>query len=193
MNSCSCLTLILACIIYWQAKHRSRRRCPRGLSQRKASTRPCSSTSARSNGQRHSLRPVRPRFAPGSVSNRFLCCIFTAIWSVPPITPEWCPVPTPFAATSTTAFFIRCDAFRLTVYCPDAACPVLLSMDFMEGLTRNSCASSASRLGPHQEDPDAGLENIQGVPFDAAYGVQADIEADSDGFEQHHVQPATVV
>ena len=57
----------------------------------------------------------------------------------------------------------------------------------------NSCASSASRLGPHQEDPDAGLENIQGVPFDAAYGVQADIEADSDGFEQHHVQPATVV
>ena len=82
-------------------------------------------------------------------------------------------------------------AFPTIVLMPHAR--FCLSMDFMEGLTRNSCASSASRLGPHQEDPDAGLENIQGVPFDAAYGVQADIEAESDGFEQHHVQPATVV
>ena len=103
------------------------------------------------------------------------------------------PGPNPVCGNVRHRIFHPVRRFSSDSYCPDAACPVLISMDFMEGLTRNSCASSASRLEPHQEDPDAGLENIQGVPFDAAYGVQADIEADSDGFAQHHVQPATVV
>ena len=110
-----------------------------------------------------------------------------------PITPEWCPVPTPFAATSATAFFIRCDAFRLTVIVLMPRARFCFRWILWKDSRETRALSSASRLEPHQEDPDAGLENIQGVPFDAAYGVQADIEADSDGFEQHHVQPATVV
>ena len=47
INACSCLTLILACIIYWQAKEMSR--VVRGPEQR-GSISPCWSTSVRSSG-----------------------------------------------------------------------------------------------------------------------------------------------
>ena len=60
--------------------------------------------------------------------------------------------------------------------------PICTRTPFGRTPARNSCASSASGLEPHQ-DPDAGFENIQGLPLDAAYGVQADIEAKPDGFD----------
>ena len=34
-------------------------------------------------GQRHSLRPVRPRSRPGPLRNGFLCCISTRMWALP--------------------------------------------------------------------------------------------------------------
>ena len=40
-------------------------------------------TSARSNGTTSFSTASTSSIAPGSVSNRSLCCIFTAIWSVP--------------------------------------------------------------------------------------------------------------
>ena len=34
-------------------------------------------------GQRHSLRPVRPRSCPGPLRNGSLCCISTRMWALP--------------------------------------------------------------------------------------------------------------
>ena len=34
-------------------------------------------------GQRHSLRPVRPRSCPGALRNGSLCCISTRMWALP--------------------------------------------------------------------------------------------------------------
>ena len=34
-------------------------------------------------GQRHSLRPVRPRSCPGALRNGSFCCISTRMWSLP--------------------------------------------------------------------------------------------------------------
>ena len=45
----------------------------------------CCGTSARSNGTTSFSTASMSSIAPGSVSNRSLCCIFTAIWSVPQV------------------------------------------------------------------------------------------------------------
>ena len=79
-----------------------------------------------------------------------------------------------------------CTVFHLTVIVlmplAQSVFGCLTDPAFGRTPARNSCASSASGLESHQ-DPDAGLENIQGLPLDAAYGVQADIEAKPDGFD----------
>ena len=41
-------------------------------------------------GQRHSLRPVRPRSCPGALRNGSLCCISTRMWALP-LFPSWPP------------------------------------------------------------------------------------------------------
>ena len=75
-----------------------------------------------------------------------------------------------------------CTAFHLTVIVLMPLAQSVFNGSFGRTPARNSCTSSASGLESHQ-DPDAGLENIQGLPLDTAYGVQADIEAKPDGFD----------
>ena len=78
VNACSCLTLILACIVY--CRHgRSHGWPPRRTSP---STPTCSVTSARSSG-RTSSSTARSRSTRQAHEARPLACISTRIWSVP--------------------------------------------------------------------------------------------------------------
>jgi len=84
MNSCSCLTLIVACIVYWQAKEIARvvNECdPKG------SGIDVSLLEARQPhrvGQCRALRHVCPESeARSPFGETSLACIFASIWAVP--------------------------------------------------------------------------------------------------------------
>ena len=64
MNSCSCLTLILACIIYWQAKEITERVRSGAAAEEDIDTRLLQHVSPIEWGQRHPVRPVRARSRP---------------------------------------------------------------------------------------------------------------------------------
>ena len=67
----------------WQAS-RSHGRGERRLSPRKAWPQPwLPGRQPDQMGQRHSLRPVRPRSRPGPLRNGSLCCISTRMWALP--------------------------------------------------------------------------------------------------------------
>ena len=69
MNSCSCLTLILACVIYWQAKEISRvvRWCkPEDEQDRRHAA---GARQPHRVGQRHPVRPVRTGPRPGPLTS----------------------------------------------------------------------------------------------------------------------------
>ena len=68
MNSCSCLTLILACIIYWQAKQITQTVPSGAAAEEGIDATPAPTRQPDRMGQRHSLRPVRPRSRPGPLA-----------------------------------------------------------------------------------------------------------------------------
>ena len=68
MNSCSCLTLILACIIYWQAKQITQTVPSGAVAEEGIDATPAPARQPDRMGQRHSLRPVRPRSRPGPLA-----------------------------------------------------------------------------------------------------------------------------
>ena len=75
VNSCSCLTLILACIIYWQAKQITQTLRSEAVTKEGLAATLLPARQPDRMGQRHSLRPVRSRSRPGPLRNGSLCCV----------------------------------------------------------------------------------------------------------------------
>ena len=145
MNSCSCLTLILACIIYWQAKQITQTVPSGAVAEEGIDATPAPTRQPDRMGNVILYGQYVLDSRPGPLATDSYV-VFLQQSGRYPNHAGMVPGPNPVCGNVRHRIFHPVRRFSSDSYCPDAACPVLLSMDFMEGLTRNSCASSASRL-----------------------------------------------